>query len=417
MSPNRSRFLLSSFPSFLSLSSLLSSLLAVLALAVPAGVAWAQEITLGASVQLTGPVANTGRYYRDAYEFAIEKINAAGGVKIGGQSRKLALKLYDNQSDVNLSVRQYTQLVSQDKVNLLLGPFASNFALADSAVSEKYKVPMVQGGGASDQIFSRNFKYIFGTLAPASNYFGSTVEMLKQLKPAPKSVALLYADDAFDVSVAEGTRPLLKQAGANVVMDERYSTNATDFNSLLSQIKSLNVDVVLVAGHETEILNFVRQAKSLAVAPKMYSFTVGVPSEDFRKALGKDADYAYGMTAWLPSAALKDRWFGDAEQFAKQYQAKFGYTPDYHAASGVADVEALVKAMEDAGSTDPQKVRDALAKVKFDSLYGPIAFNAQGQIELPQLVIQVQGDNLAEIYGAKGFIKQPKYPMPAWNAR
>ena len=87
--------------------------------------------------------------------------------------RKLVLKLYDNQSDVNLSVRQYTQLVSQDKVNLLLGPFASNFALADSAVSEKYRIPMVQGGGASDQIFSRGFKYIFGTLAPATNYFAA----------------------------------------------------------------------------------------------------------------------------------------------------------------------------------------------------------------------------------------------------
>jgi branched-chain amino acid transport system substrate-binding protein len=399
-------------------SPLLSRLLTVLALAaVPAGAALAQEVVLGASVQLTGPVANTGRYYRDAYQLAIEKINAAGGAKIGGQSRKLSLKLYDNQSDVNLSVRQYTQLVSQDKVQLLLGPFASNFALADSAVSEKYKVPMVQGGGASDQIFSRNFKYIFGTLAPASNYFGSTVAMLKELKPAPKTVALLYADDAFDVSVADGTRPMLKAAGLNVAMDERYSTNATDFNSLLSQIKSLNVEVVLVAGHETEVLNFVRQAKSLAVAPKLYSATVGVPSEDFRKALGKDADYAYGMTAWLPSPALKDRWFGDAEQFAKQYQARFGYAPDYHAASGVADVEALVKAMEDAGSVEPLKVRDALAKVKFDSLYGPIAFNAQGQIELPQVVVQVQGNDLVEIYGAKGFVKQPKYPMPAWNAR
>jgi len=276
---------------------------------------------------------------------------------------------------------------------------------------------MVQGGGASDQIFSRKFKYIFGTLAAASNYFGSTVAMLKLLKPAPQSVALLYADDAFDVSVAEGTRPMLKQAGLNVVMDERYSTNATDFNSLLSQIKSKNADVVLVAGHETEILNFVRQAKSLAVAPKLYSFTVGVPSEDFRKALGRDADYAFGMTAWLPTAALKDRWFGDAQQFAKEYKAKFGYDPDYHAASGAADVEALAQAMEDAGSADPQKVRDALAKVKFDSLYGPIAFNAQGQIELPQMVIQVQGGELAEIYGTKGFVKQPKYPMPAWNTR
>jgi len=379
--------------------------------------ALAEDLVLGASVQLTGPVANTGRYYKDAYEFTIDKINEAGGVKVGDKQYKLALKLYDNQSDVNLSVRQYTQLVSQDKVNLLLGPFASNFALADSAVSEKYQVPMVQGGGASDQIFSRKFKYIFGTLAPASNYFGSTVAMMKELDPAPKSVALLYADDAFDVSVADGTRPLLKDAGFTTALDERYTSNASDFNSLLSQIKSANVDAVLVAGHETEILNFVRQAKSLAVAPKIYSFTVGVPSEDFRKALGKDADYAFGMSAWLPSADLKDKWFGDAAAFAEAYKTKFGYEPDYHAASGAADVEALAQAVEDAGTLDPKAVRDAIAKLSFDSLYGKIAFAENGQIDLPQTVIQVQGDKLAAVYGASGFIEKPKYPMPAWDAR
>jgi branched-chain amino acid transport system substrate-binding protein len=387
------------------------------AVALSAMPAMAEDLVLGASVQLTGPVANTGRYYKDAYEFTIDKINEAGGVKVGDKQYKLALKLYDNQSDVNLSVRQYTQLISQDKVNLLLGPFASNFALADSAVSEKYQVPMVQGGGASDQIFSRKFKYIFGTLAPASNYFGSTIAMMKELDPAPKSVALLYADDAFDVSVADGTRPLLKDAGITVALDERYTSNASDFNSLLSQIKSANVDAVLVAGHETEILNFVRQAKSLAVAPKLYSFTVGVPSEDFRKALGKDADYAFGMSAWLPSADLKDKYFGDAAAFAEAYKAKFGYEPDYHAASGAADVEALVQAVEAAGTLDPKAVRDAIAKLNFDSLYGKIAFAENGQIDLAQTVIQVQDGKVAAVYGAKGFVEKPKYPMPAWNAR
>ena len=93
--------------------------------------AWAQPVTFGASVQLTGPVANTGRYYKDAYEFAVDKINAAGGIKIGSAHQKIALKILDNQSDVNLSVRQYVQLLAQDKVNFLLGPFASNFVLAD----------------------------------------------------------------------------------------------------------------------------------------------------------------------------------------------------------------------------------------------------------------------------------------------
>jgi branched-chain amino acid transport system substrate-binding protein len=391
---------------------------ALLASIAPALAAHAQDIVLGSSMQLTGPDSNTGRYYKDAYEFAIDKINATGGVKFGGASHKLALKIYDNQSDINLSVRQYTQLATQDKVNLLLGPYASAFTVADSAISEKYKIPMVQGGGASDQIYTRNFKYIFGTLPAASNYYGSTISLLKQLQPQPQTVALLYADDAFDMSVAKGTRDLLKDAGLKLVVDERYHLNSTDFSSPLSQIKSANPDVVLVAGLETEVLNFVRQAKSLNVSPKMYSLTVGVPSDDFRKALGKDAEYAFGMTAWLPSADNKDQWFGDGAQFQQAYKAKFGYEPEYHVASAVADVEALALAIQAAGSVDPQKVRDALAKVKFDSAYGPVSFNEQGQIQgIPQVVIQVQDGKVVPIFGGSGLINKPRYPIPAWNAR
>jgi branched-chain amino acid transport system substrate-binding protein len=394
-----------------------AALALALSLSSPASQAAGNEIVLGASVQLTGPVANTGRYYKDAYQLAVDQINRKGGVEVGGKKYTLALKIYDNQSDVNLSVRQYTQLVSKDKVNFLLGPFASNFALADSAVSEKYQIPMVQGGGASDQIFSRGFKYVFGTLAPASNYFGSTIAMLKQLKPAPAQVALLYADDAFDVSVAKGTRPLLEKAGLKTTIDERYSSNASDFNTLLSQIKAKQADAVLVAGHETEILNFIRQAKSLNVSPSMYSFTVGVPSADFRKALGKDGDYAFGMTAWLPSATLKDQWFGDAAQFNTAYKAKYGYEPDYHAASGVSDVETIVKAIEKAGSLNPKKVRDAIAASDFDSLYGKIAFSKDGQISLDQTVVQVQEGAVQPVFDGKKFLTPVKYPMPAWSKR
>lgn len=400
------------------LSSLrLAAVAASLAVASGAAPAAPTTISLGASVQLTGSLANTGRYYKDAYQFAIDRINAAGGVKVAGTQRKLALTVLDNQSDVNLSVRQYVQLLSQVKVDLLLGPFASNFVLADSAISEKNQVPMVQGGGASDQIYARGYKYIFGTLPAASEYFGSTIDAMVKLEPKPKTVALLYADDAFDVSVAKGTRELLAKAGFKVALDERYSSNASDFTALLSRIKSTGVDVVLVACHETEALNFIRQAKSLGVSPKLYSFTVGVPSADFRQALGHDAEDASGMTAWLPSKALKDQWFGDAAQFAAEYKAKYGYDPDYHAASGVAVIEAVVKAVEAAGSTDPKKVRDALAKLNFDSLYGTIAFGPTGQISLPQTMVQVQDGKVVPIYGPKGFIGKLRYPMPDWGSR
>ena len=384
---------------------------------IVSGSAFSETITLGASLQLTGPLANTGRYYRDGYEFAIAKINEKGGIKVGNVRYKLALKLLDNQSDISLSVRQYVQLLTEDKVNFLLGPYASNFALATSSVSEKYQVPMVQGGGASDQIFSRGYKYIFGTLPVASEYFSSTIAATEKFNPKPEKVALLFADDAFDVSVADGTRDILSKAGYKLVLDKRYAANTSDFNSLLSLIKESQADAILVAGHETEILNFIRQAKSLNVSPKFYSFTVGVPTEDFRKALGKDADYAFGMTSWLPTAALKDSYFVNGEAFAKEYAARFGYDPDYHAASAVADVEAFAKAIEAAGTLDPSKVRDAIAHISFDSLYGHVQFSTAGQISLPQIMIQIQNGKLVPIYGQNGFINSPIYPMPSWDRR
>jgi branched-chain amino acid transport system substrate-binding protein len=379
----------------------------------------AQEktITLGAAVQLTGSLANIGRYYGDAYNFAIDTINAKGGVTAGGVKYQLKLDLLDNQSDVNLGVRQYVKLVTQDKVDFLLGPYASNDALDDSSVSEKYQIPMIEGGGASDQIFSRGYQYVFGTLPSANDYFRSTIDMMEKLEPKPATVALIAVDDAFDVSVAKGTRPILAKAGLETVVDTQYTVNSSDFSSILSLIKSKSPDVILWTGYLPEALNFIRQAKSLDVSPKlMYSFTVGVQSSDFRQALGKDADYAFGMTSWLPLDSLKDGWFGDAASFAAAYQQKFGYAPEYHVASAVADVETFVKAIEAAGGLDPAKVRDAIAKIDFQSIEGHIAFGANGQISLPQTVIQLQNGQLVPIFGSD-FINKPLYPLPPWNKR
>jgi branched-chain amino acid transport system substrate-binding protein len=390
---------------------------AALSFSSPAAVAQTKTIKLGASVQLSGSLANTGRYYRDAYNLAVSQINEKGGVRVNGETVKLELVILDNQSDVNLSVRQYVQLVAREKVNFLLGPFASNFALADSSVAERYQIPMVQGGGASTEIYSRGYKFIFGTLPVADNYFASTIDMLGKLDPKVKTVAMLSADDSFDVSVANGTRKLLAAAGVKLVVDEKYHENASDFSSLLTQVKTARPDAIFLASHETEALNFIRQAKSLDVnAGMLFSFTVGVPTADFRKALGADAEFAFGMSSWLPNANLKDDWFGDAAQFAALFKTTFGYEPDYHAASGVADVETFVKAIEAANSLDPKKVRDAIAAIDFQSLYARIRFGQSGQIDLPQIVVQIKGGEVVPIYTDR-FIGKPGYPVPAWAAR
>ncbi|MGH8801177.1 MAG: ABC transporter substrate-binding protein, partial [Casimicrobiaceae bacterium] len=126
----------------IALASLAIAACTALALTGPAAAA---TITLGASVQMTGSLANTGRYYKDGYEFAVDRINKAGGVKVGNAHEQLAVKILDNQSDDSLGVRQYTQLVTTDKIHLLLGPFASGPVIAMSSVAEKYEVPMIQG--------------------------------------------------------------------------------------------------------------------------------------------------------------------------------------------------------------------------------------------------------------------------------
>jgi branched-chain amino acid transport system substrate-binding protein len=374
-------------------------------------------ITLGTAVQLTGKDANTGRYYRDGYQFAIDKINEKGGITVGGKKYLLKLDLLDNQSDTNLDVQLYTQLITRDKVDFLLGSYSSAVVLVDTSVAEKFQIPMVHGGGAASQIFTRGYKWVFGTLPRADDYFSSTVAMMEQLNPKPKTVALITADDAFDVSVAQGTRDLLKKSSFETVLDQQYPANSSDFSSVLTVLKSKKPDVVLWGGLLSEVLNSIRQAKSLNVsANDLTSFTVGVPTADFRKALDKDSEGAFGMTPWVPTGALKDDWFGDDNAFNQAYIAKFNYEPDYHAASAVVDVEVFAKAIAKAGSLDKAAVRDAIAKVEFDSLYAHVKFADNGQIDVPQIAIQVQDGKVVPIFSTKT-LNKPRYPVPAWDKR
>ncbi len=391
--------------------------IAALALGILPAAAQTNTITLGTAVQLTGKDANTGRYYRDGYQFAIDKINDGGGIMVGGKKYVFKLDLLDNQSDTNLDVQLYTKLITQDKVDFLLGSYSSAVVLVDTSVAEKFEMPMVEGGGAASQIFGRGYKWVFGTLPRAEDYFSSTVAMMSALNPKPKTVALITADDAFDVSVAQGTRELLKKAELDTVLDQQYAANSADFSSVLTVLKSKNPDVVLWGGLLAEVLNSIRQAKSLNVAAKDFtSFTVGVPTADFRKALDKDAEGAFGMTPWVPTGALKDDWFGDDNAFNQAYIAKFGYEPDYHAASAVADVEVYAKAVAKAGSLNKEAVRAAIATSDFSSLYAHVKFAANGQIDVPQIAIQIQDGKIVPVFSDK-MINKPRYPVPGWDKR
>jgi branched-chain amino acid transport system substrate-binding protein len=372
-------------------------------------------IKLGCAISFTGAQSRSGKLYRDSYDMAVEAINKSGGVKVGGKTYHLEIVYYDDKSDPTESSKLVEKLIAEDKVNFLLGPYSSGITIPDSLVAQRYRIPMIEGGGASDKIFSRGNKYIFGTLPDASQYFKSTLEMLKTFQPAPKTIAVLYSDDKFDVSVAEGTKELAGPMGFEVVLYEKYAEHATDFTSILTKIKAAKADIVLVSGHTEEALNFTQQAKELDVCPKMISMTVGPSEADFRKSLGKDAEYIYGVASWSPQMSFDGYLFKDTQDFVNQFKAKFNYDPDYHNASGIADVAVFKDAIERAGSLDPEKVKDAIAATKLDTIYGPVEFNDNGQIKGTSVVLQILGGEIYQVF-PKG-TKKPEFPAKCWKDR
>jgi branched-chain amino acid transport system substrate-binding protein len=372
-------------------------------------------IKLGCAISFTGAQSRSGKLYRDSYDMAVKAVNDNGGVKVGNQAYQLKIVYYDDKSDPTESSKLVEKLISEDKVNFLLGPYSSGITIPDSIVAQRYRIPMLEGGGASGKIFSRGNPYIFGTLPPAGQYFKSTLEMLQKLQPKPKTVALLYSDDKFDVSVAEGTKKLAKPMGFDVVLYEKYAEHATDFTSILTKIKAAKVDVVLVSGHTEEALNFTQQAKELNVCPEMISMTVGPSEADFRKSLGKDAEYIYGVASWSTQMNSKGYLFKDTQDFVKKFKTKFNYDPDYHNASGVADVAVLKDAIERAGSLDPQQVKKAISSTNLDTIYGHVEFSDNGQIKGTSVVLQIQGGQIYQVFpnGAR----KAEFPVKCWKDR
>ncbi len=372
-------------------------------------------IKFGCAISFTGEKSRTGKLYVDSLKFAMDTLNKAGGVKIDGKSYLVRIKFYDDGSNAVRSAELIERLIVEDRVNFLLGPYSSEITIPDSIIAQRYKIPMVEGGGASGKIFSRHNPYIFGTLPAAGQYFRTTLQMLAGFKPKPRSIALIYGEDKFDIGVAKGAKEIAEKLGLKVVIYEKISERFEDLHTILTKVKAKVPDALLMAGHTEGGINLVRQAKELNVNVNMISLTVGPSEADFRKSLGKDAEYIFGVGSWSPQMNFKGIIFKNTQDFVRRFRATYHYDPDYHNASAVAELAVYKSALERAGSLDPQKVRDALAKTRIETIYGPVEFNPNGQIKGSSVVLQIQGGQIYQVYphGAR----KPIYPMPKWKYR
>jgi branched-chain amino acid transport system substrate-binding protein len=373
------------------------------------------RLVLGASLSLTGATAKEGILTKEGYEVCTKVINDKGGVTAGGTTYQLEIQYQDDTSKADISAQLVDQYNDQG-VKLILGPYGSGPTDAVAAVVERNGQVMAVSAGADNKIFNKGYQRSFAVLSPATSYVASMVQAINDLAtPKPKTLAFISADDGFSKTATQGGISKAKELGFEVIAEEYVANQTTDVSSALTKIKPKNPDVILGSVHLSEGIAIIKQSKELGVRPAGgFGETVAPPIPDFVKTLLGSAEGVLGSTQWTPKTAGSERFFGSATDYAATFKAQLGRDPVYHNAEATAACLALVMAVEKAGSTDPGKVRDALAALDTPSFFGPIKFTPEGMNVTKQMaVIQIQNGKAVPVWPADSAEAPLKWPATA----
>ncbi|HXH82675.1 MAG TPA: amino acid ABC transporter substrate-binding protein [Candidatus Tectomicrobia bacterium] len=386
----------------------LLSLALVVALALASVPAAAQgPIRIGASLSLTGTYAKLGKNQHEGYQLCQKDLNARGGIL----GRKVEFVVYDDQSTPATAVRLYEKLITEDRVDAVMGPYSSPVTEAAANVTEKYKKVMVAPLAATTSIFKKGRKYIFMVISPAEVYLEGLVDMAA--KRGLKTIAVVNEDTLFSKAAASGAVDLAKKKGMQVVYQEAYPKGNTDFSALLTKLRAANPDVVAAATYFDDAVALTRQMRELNVNAKMYGVTVGGDLPEFYDTLKQNAEYIYGATQWEPTLP-----FPGNKEFLEAYRKDFGHDPSYHSAAGYAGCLIYAQAVNKAGTLDADKVRDQLLKLETRTLFGDYKVDQDGfQIAHKMVTFQWQKERKVVVWPDDLAQGTPLFPTPPWNAR
>src|SRR5438445_7916229 len=204
----------------------------------------ADTIKIGATLPLTGAEARIGGFYKEGYEYAFEQQNKKGGVKVGDKTMKVDLQLLDDTSTQATAASLADRLINSDKVNFLLGTYATNLVEAQSVVAEQNQIPYVNGGGAATAIYKRGYKWVFGLLAAVELLAESIMKWIDAQQqagklPKPATIALLWENTSHGKDFRKGVTEFAdKSKNYKVVVDESFELNGKDFSALLGKVKA-----------------------------------------------------------------------------------------------------------------------------------------------------------------------------------
>lgn len=326
----------------------------------------AEVIKVGGDLELSGGAAAFGQYAEQAIKLAFDQQNAKGGVL----GKKLEYVSADNKSDAGESTVAATKLATQDKVVAILGPMTSGNTLAAVQVVTDNKVPLITPTGTSNTVTFENGKvkpWIFRACF-IDPFQGQVAADFASANLKAKTAAI-FIDQKGDYSkgLATSFEENFTKAGGKIVAKEQYVAGSDlDFRATLVRIKAANPDVVFVPGYYQEVGLIVKQARQMDMKQAFLGGD-GWGSPQLVDVAGADA---LENTYYVNHGAMDDPGMA---QFIKDFKAKYNSEPDTFAALGYDAANLLIKGIENAGGTDPEKLRSALENMKgFQGISGEL---------------------------------------------
>ncbi|MCF8078358.1 MAG: ABC transporter substrate-binding protein [Desulfobacterales bacterium] len=365
-----------------------------------AAIAFAAEpIKVGVVLPFSGPVGSDGQRTFSGIILAVNQINDAGGVSVNGEKRSIEIVQEDSTCNPRLSVSAVEKLMTQDKVSIVIGDFCSTSTLADAEVAKRNKVPQVTPISIAPSITKQGNPWIF------RNCDNSDMMARAFVKDAVNTLgikrwAFLARNDDYGRGGVESLSSLVEKEGGKVVAVEYHPQGATDYYTIMTKIRASKPDGVALIANTAEHSVATNQMAELGMLDKIRLLdpTSAYFNPDFLRLTGKNANGMAGPTRYVHTIETPEN-----ERFVKAYRTENGQDPDKFAQSGYETVYFIAKAIENAGSAEPARVRDALAQTRLQSVQGrEIYFNDENQVVLDEFIIQVKDGSYEILSRVKG---------------
>lgn len=347
-----------------------------------------EPIKIGVTLGLTGKYSEMSDMQMKGFRLWEGDVNKRGGIL----GRKVEIIILDDKSDRDTARSLYEHLILKDKVDLLFAPYSSELTEAILPVIERYRYPALATGASADRLWEKGYKYVFGVYLPASKYAVSFLKIL--VVHDFKDIAIIHADDAFSISIADGTKRWAERFRLNISLIEGFKKGTADLTGIAQKVRDSNAEVLIVCGHFDEAVNMRLSLKKIGWLPRVYYASVGPALEEFYKRLKEGANHVFFSSQWEPVAK-----FPGSEEFYKEFTRTYKTPPSYHAASAYAGGQILETAIKRAGGIDREKVREMLSTMDTITIIGRYGVDKRGmQVRHINLIIQWQDGRKEVVY-------------------